>query len=171
MVRPLATILTLALAGGQLSAGEGVGFWTRLANDVHDANAPDAQLARLRRMLEELIERQSRLSGEFKPITPPHQPPPKHPRLGRTSEVVLKKGCSVTVAHTIAWNHYPEDELDVTLTASDASLVVPGKLVLNFERHPFRFSHEIKAGERAGEFTVTLHPAKGKAVEVKVTVR
>ena len=56
------------------------------------------------------------------------------------------------------------------MSASDASLVVPEKLVLEFEKHQFRFEYEIKAGDKAGEFTVTLTPAPGNRVEVRVIV-
>jgi hypothetical protein len=57
------------------------------------------------------------------------------------------------------------------VTASDPSLSVPATLKLDFEKHQFRFEYEVKAGQKTGEFTVTLTPAAGEPVTAKVTVK
>jgi hypothetical protein len=75
------------------------------------------------------------------------------------------------VRHKIEWRQYKEDDLEVTITASDPSLMVPATLKLEFEKHQFRFEYEVRAGEKEGEFTITLTPTAGKPVVVKVTVR
>jgi hypothetical protein len=75
------------------------------------------------------------------------------------------------VRHTIKWGQYAEDELEVKVTASDPSLSVPATLTLDFEKHQFRFEYEVKAGQKTGEFTVTLTPNVGEPVTVKVIVK
>lgn len=95
----------------------------------------------------------------------------KLPAIGERSEVVIEKRDRVVLQHRIEWRQYKEDDLEITVTASDPSLTVPAKLRLEFEKHQFRFEYEVKAGGKAGEFEVTLTPAAGKAVKVKVTVK
>jgi hypothetical protein len=104
------------------------------------------------------------------PRVPP-LPLNEDPVIGAVEPVILRKGDKATLQHTIGWGQYPNDELVVKVTASDASLTVPATLKLDFEKHQFRFEYEIRAGEKTGEFTVTLTPAAGNSVVVKVTVK
>ena len=85
--------------------------------------------------------------------------------------ITLDRSGRTVVRHTISWHQYAEDDLEVKVTASDPSLTVPAKLTLDFEKHQFRFEYEVKAGQKTGEFTVTLAPAVGAPVAVKVTVK
>jgi hypothetical protein len=98
------------------------------------------------------------------------------PKLGELGVVSLSKGESKKLQHTIAWRKYEgpkgkEDELQVKVSASDPSLMVPPELTLTFEKNQFRFDYEIKAGQKAGDFTMTVTPAVGKAVTVQVSVK
>jgi hypothetical protein len=93
------------------------------------------------------------------------------PTIGKVGVVSLAKGETKKVQHTIAWNQYKEDDLKVKVTASDPSVVVPGEMNLNYEKHQFRFEYEIKAGTKEGDFVVTVTPAKGKPVQVLVSVK
>lgn len=176
MLRSLAALASLLLVGGFATAGE--------RSHAHDATHEGDRdrfstvaKPRLQSLLAAIIEKQ-RAVGEGIPHLPrpPHAPLPREPRIGDGAVIVLAKGGTATVKHTIDWRAYVgpkgrEDELDVTLTASDASLKVPEKLTLEFERHQFRFEYEVKAGEKTGEFTITLTPTAGKPVAVKVIVK
>ncbi len=93
------------------------------------------------------------------------------PTFGAVGVVSLTKGETKKVQHTIAWNQYKEDEIVVKVTASDPSVKVPAELKLDFERNQFRFEYEIKAGDKAGDFTVTLTPAVGAPIQVQVSVK
>ena len=85
--------------------------------------------------------------------------------------VTLDRSGRTVVRHTISWHQYAEDELEVKVTASDPSLTVPATLKLDFEKHQFRFEYEVRAGQKTGEFTVTLSPAVGNPVTVAVIVK
>jgi hypothetical protein len=137
-----------------------------------DGDGATAQL-RLQRLLTEIIETQRQMSGGIRTHPPDHHPPPRlvDPHIGESKAVILTKGGTATVRHTIEWRQYEKDELEVIMTASDTSLVVPDKLVLEFEKHQFRFEYQVKAGEKTGEFTITLTPAAGKPVMVQVIVK
>jgi hypothetical protein len=95
----------------------------------------------------------------------------REPQIGAVPAVTLDRGGRAVVRHTIAWHQYAEDELEVKVTASDPSLTVPATLKLDFDKHQLRFEYEVKAGQKTGEFTVTLTPAAGKAMMVKVVVK
>jgi hypothetical protein len=85
--------------------------------------------------------------------------------------ITLARSGRAVVQHAISWGQYPYDELVVKLSTSDNALTVPTEVVLNYDKHQFQFEYEIRAGDKAGEFTVTLTPAKGKAVKVQVVVK
>ena len=92
------------------------------------------------------------------------------PTIGDVGVVSLAKGEAKKVQHTIAWNQYKEDDIVVKLKASDPSITVAPEITLNFEKHQFRFDYEIKAGNKEGTYTVTVTPASGIPVEVKIIV-
>jgi hypothetical protein len=170
-------MLCLVAAGGIASAGDAPIFAAAMQNAAHETERDlngDGEAAKLQQLLEEIIKRQKQVREGIlnDPNRHPHPPrSPREPTIGETPVVVLKKGESATVSHTIRWNQYKFDDLEVTVTTSDRSLVVPEKLALNFESHQFRFQYEIKAGEKDGEFTVTLTPTVGNIVVVKVLVK
>ncbi|MBY0456881.1 MAG: hypothetical protein K2V38_06060, partial [Gemmataceae bacterium] len=94
------------------------------------------------------------------------------PAIGDVGQVALAKGEAKKIQHKIEWRQYKEDDLDVTITSSDPSaLVVPEKITVNFDKNPFRFEYEVKAGAKAGNYTITLTPAVGKPVVVAVVVQ
>jgi hypothetical protein len=128
---------------------------------------------RLVRVLREIRNRQAKIGAELLVLQREHieQVFGKEPVLGAVKPVVLAKKGTATVTHTLEWKLYEKDDLEVKVTASDPSLTVPATLKLDFEKHPFRFEYEVKGGEKAGEFTVTLTPATGKPVTVRVLVK
>jgi hypothetical protein len=88
----------------------------------------------------------------------------------------LAKGEAKKFRHPINWRQYKgppgkEDELIVKVAASDKSLTVPAELKLDFERDQQFFEYEVRAGNVAGEFTVTVTPQPGQPVVVTVTVK
>lgn len=93
------------------------------------------------------------------------------PRIGAVPAITLDRGGRAVIRHSIRWNQYAEDELEVKVTASDPCLTVPAILTLDFEKHSLRFEYEVRAGQKAGEFTVTLTPQVGESVAVKVLVK
>jgi hypothetical protein len=95
----------------------------------------------------------------------------RKPRLGLIGPLVLTKGEAKKVTHKLDWRLFPKDEFTVKLTVSDPSITVPAELKLNFDRDDVSFTYEIQAGNKVGEFTVTLTPEVGDAVIVKVSVK
>ncbi len=128
---------------------------------------------RLIATVREIRDRQEKIRTDIDKLFWAYVPPvlEKDPVIGAAEPIVLEKQGTATVKHTIGWNQYKEDEIVVKVTASDSSLTVPAALKLDFEKHQFRFEYELKGGNKAGEFTVTLTPAAGKSVVVKVSVK
>lgn len=164
MIRVLAALTCVVLTGNFLAAGQ-----------LPASSESDRELARLKAMLAELIRARQQFRdalveeyGNHK-----HRPgvPVREPTIGAVAAITISKGGYATVEHTISWAQYPHDKLDVRMVASDASIVVPDTLALDFEKHQFRFTYEIRARDQAGEYTVTLLPQAGKAVTVKVIVK
>jgi hypothetical protein len=94
------------------------------------------------------------------------------PKIGPVGAVFLVKGESKKIQHEIKWRQYKEDTLVVKLTSSDpTALVVPEELKLDFEKNDLNFDYEIRAANKPGDYTITLTPASGEKVEVKVTVK
>ena len=86
------------------------------------------------------------------------------------------KGETKKLRHAINWRQYKgppgkEDELVVKVASSDPSVVVPAELKLDFERDQQFFEYEVRAGNTAGEFTITVTPQPGQPVKVTVTVK
>ena len=90
------------------------------------------------------------------------------PAVRPAGPLVLGKGETKKVKHAVDWKLYDKDDLVVRLTAPDA-LTVPAELKLSADRNDFEY--DVTAGQAAGEFTVTLTPAVGRPVAVRVTVR
>lgn len=94
------------------------------------------------------------------------------PALGPVGPVFLAKGETKKIKQNIDWRQYKGDTLGVKLASSDpAAVVVPAELMLDFEKHNLNFEYELRAGTKEGDYTITLTPASGEKVEVKVTVR
>ena len=123
-----------------------------------------------------LIERQKRVRLEIVQMQRAIEEDLDKPAIGSVGEVFLTKGETKKITQSLAWRLYKgppgnEDTLVVKLAASDASIVVPAELKLDFEKNNLNFSYEIRAGNKEGTYAVTVTPAAGKPVEVKVTVK
>lgn len=94
------------------------------------------------------------------------------PDISSVGPLSLVKGEAKKIKHSINWRQYKEDNLNVKVSSSDpAGLVVPEELKLDFEKNDIAFEYEIRATNKAGDYTITLAPAVGPKVEVKVTVK
>jgi hypothetical protein len=149
---------------------------TRLSEElqkIRDLLGEKLEYDRVTGMLDSLIRTQERLKAERErwqremgdllrsPL----------PTLGPVGPVLLNKGEARKVRHTISWNQFAEDTLTVKVTASDPSVVVPTELKLTFEGNQESFEYEVRAGQKEGEYAITLTPQAGKPVKVQVTVK
>jgi hypothetical protein len=163
MGRTFLALAWVALAGGFAPAAAPPRVPTPAERDLQELRALLARIqTNQRRIYQEIIAFESYYAVPRAPIVP---------TISGVDEVAIAVGRSVVIQHRISWNQYPGDDMRVRVTSSDPSLVVPKELVLDFDKHQFKFEYEIKAGDKAGTFTVTLTPAAGKAVEVRVTVK
>lgn len=101
-----------------------------------------------------------------------------HPTFGEVGVLSLAKGESKPVSQGIQWNQYKSDDIVVKVGVFDATgnpvadaLTVPAELNLNFEKHQFRFTYEVKALNREGTFKIRLTPAVGLPKEIQVIVK
>ena len=132
------------------------------------------ELEKLTAQLTNIIERQEQLqrSLDKKLAAVEIDIKSPNPRLGPAGPIFLTKGESKKVRHGIGWNQYKADELVVQVTASDpAGVIVPAELKLEFEANDREFQYEIRAGQKEGDFVITLTPAAGEPVQVQVTVK
>lgn len=140
-----------------------------IADELYSLWAAERLLGTLR----EIKQRQEMIRGQIKADFDARVPAllAKEPVLRPAEPLVLERRGKVVVTQQLEWGQYEKDDLEVKVIASDPSLTVPATLKLEFEKHTFRFEYEVKAGEKAGDFTITLTPAAGKPVTVKVTVK
>jgi hypothetical protein len=122
-----------------------------------------AVLEQQRRVKYDLIKYQDYLFGKLTKDTPD---------ISEVGQVLLVKGESKKIQHKIDWRQYKDDFMSIKLASSDPEgVMVPEELKLEFEKNNFDFSYEIRAGNKAGDFTITLTPAAGPKLQVKVTVK
>jgi hypothetical protein len=132
------------------------------------------ELEKLTAQLTNIIERQEEvarsLDKKLKAAEGRLQSP--HPTIDPAGPIFLTKGESKRVRHTMTWNQYKADDLTVKVTASDpAGVVVPAELKLTFDDNSLDFQYEIRAGQKEGDFVITLTPQAGAPVKVQVTVK
>ena len=141
---------------------------------IRQMNSERESIEKLRREFNFLVEQQRRVKSELSKwhsiwVT---QWTKDTPEIFPVGQVFLVKGESKKIQHTIKWRQYKEDNLTVKLESSDqTAVIVPPELKLDFEKNDLNFDYEIRAGNKVGDFTVTLAPAVGSKVEIKVTVR
>jgi hypothetical protein len=132
------------------------------------------ELEKLTNQLSNIIERQEQVRRDLKKredVANEERLSPV-PTLGPAGPIFLTKGETKKVRHTIKWNQFKEDDLSVKVAASDPTgVVVPAELKLNFDANNLDFEYEIRAGQKEGDFAVTLTPQAGKPVKVQVTVK
>jgi hypothetical protein len=118
---------------------------------------------RKRETSEQLLRLQKKLDEDLTSPTPKIVP---------VGQVLVAKGQSKKVKQTINWRNYKEDTLVVTLESSDpAAVIVPKQLKLTFDDNERDFEFEIRAGQQAGDYTITVKPAVGEPVVVPVKVQ
>lgn len=92
------------------------------------------------------------------------------PEIKQATSVSVAKGGTVTVKHAVDWRLFDKGELKVTVTAAaDSGLTVPGTITVKDDKDEFEYP--IKAGDKTGDFKVTVTPAVGKPVDILVTVK
>jgi hypothetical protein len=93
-----------------------------------------------------------------------------NPQLLPTNPVTLKKGEKKSITQAVDWKIFADDSLQVKVQASAGSdLQVPAVLKVSADNDSFSF--EITAGQKTGEFSITLTPSVGAPLTVKVTVQ
>lgn len=133
-----------------------------------------ANKEKLRGWLRDLIGKQRQVGKEIKGMLAIWEADKLKPTpaLGTVGPVFLAKGETKKIKQSIDWRQYKSDTLTVKLSSSDpTAVVVPPELQLDFETNTLSFEYELRAGTKEGEYTITLTPASGDKVEVKVTVR
>lgn len=141
---------------------------------IRQALGEAENLEKVKRNFNVLLEQQLRLRAELRRIQLDVEKNQiqDSPDISPVGPLFLAKGETQKIKHNIRWRQYKEDSLLVKVASSDpAAVIVPNELKLDFEKNDLSFDYEIRAGNKAGEFTVTLTPAVGAKVEVKVTVK
>ncbi len=99
------------------------------------------------------------------------------PTINAVAGLSVSKGQTAIVQHRIDWNQFQGDTMKVGLTVVDATgmpagdaLVVPAEIIVDFEKHQFRFDYAVKAGSKPGTYKITLKPAAGPTIDVQVKV-
>ena len=95
-----------------------------------------------------------------------------NPTVRPVGDVFLVKGEVKRVRHGLNWNDFKGDGFAIKVASSDpAAVVVPPLVKVTFEDNDVAFEYEMRAGNTAGDFTITLTPDVGNPVTVKVKVK
>jgi hypothetical protein len=136
---------------------------------------------KLKKLLETVIETQQRIRKELQDWSTRieddlRKPEPKILPVGA---IFLAKGESKKVKQGISWRQYPKDDVLVKLTVTDKDkkpvpadvIGLPAEMKLNFEKNSIDFEYELKAGNKEGDYTLTIQPEIGDGAVVTVTVK
>jgi hypothetical protein len=93
------------------------------------------------------------------------------PKIIPVGQLLLSKGETKKIRQGIQWRQFRGDEITVKLASSDAAVIVPAEIKLDFERNSLDFEYEIRAGAKDGEYKITLTPSSGDPVVVQVQVK
>jgi hypothetical protein len=94
------------------------------------------------------------------------------PRIVPIGQVLIAKGQTKKVRQDILWREFNGKELVITFESSDPNgLIVPKSIIVPFNDDTLEIEYELKAGDQAGDYSVTVKPAVGKPVVVKVKVQ
>jgi len=153
-----------------------------LAANLADASARPAELElrQLRRMLEEILDNQERIArgtAGWMYSRPACCDPDSgydqgrfQPQIGDVPLLVVLRGTTFKVRHTLKWRQYREDTLAVEIATTSSEVTVPKKLLLEFEKNELEFEYEVRVGA-PGDYTIVLTPAVGEVVMVHLSVR
>jgi hypothetical protein len=141
----------------------------KIRSEIGEAQTKD----KLIRTLRKLKEDQERVADQLKKLAIKRDEifSGSTPLIGNLGAQAFAKGETKKLQHTINWRQFKRDDLKVKVTASDPSIVVPAELNLNFEKDQFRFSYEVKAGQKEGDYKITLTPEEGEKIEIVITVK
>ncbi|MCZ2343687.1 MAG: hypothetical protein LC104_18115 [Bacteroidales bacterium] len=93
-----------------------------------------------------------------------------NPQLLPVPPITLAKGEKKTLTQPVDWKIFADDSLQVKVEASAGSdLKVPAVLKVSADNDSF--TYDVTAGQKTGEFTMTLTPSVGAPLTVKVTVK
>lgn len=93
-----------------------------------------------------------------------------NPQLLPIPAVTLTKGEKKTLTQPVDWKIFADDSLQVKVEASVGSdLKVPTVLKVSADNDSF--TYDITAGQKTGEFSITLTPSVGAPLTVKITVK
>jgi len=137
---------------------------------VREKQGDVVNINKLRDDLRKIIEDQQQVSTALERIKKGIISSLFNPKLLPGPALVLAKGEKRTITQQINWNAYVEGSLTIKLQAQPGSdLQLPAQVIAQDDRDDFSF--ELTAGQKAGEFTITLTPAVGEPLLLKVTVK
>ncbi len=136
---------------------------------VRDRLGEALSLDKLRNQLRSILDTQTLVSAELAELKRRLEKEIFEPSVRPVGPLVLAKGEKKAVKHVMDWKLYDKDDLVVRFAASADALTVPAEVKLSSDKNELEY--EVTAGQKAGEYTLTVTPAVGKPVVVRVTVR
>ena len=136
---------------------------------IRDELGESLTLAKLRDGIQAILKRQQDVRLSLKELDEDLKGKLFKPDVRPAGPVALGKGESKKVKHAIDWKLYDKDDLVIRFLASDPSLKVPTEVKIPADQ--LDFEYEVTAGQKAGDFTVTVMPVVGKPVVVRVSVK
>lgn len=137
--------------------------------EIRNACGESLNIAKLRDKIQAILKRQQDVKLMLDQVAKDIREALFRPDVRPAGPVALGKGETRKVKHAIDWKLYDKDDLVIRFQASDSSVKVPEAVTIPADQ--LDFEYEITAGQKAGDFTVTVIPAAGKAVVVRVTVK
>lgn len=137
--------------------------------DLREKFGESLNISKLRDQIQAILKRQQDVKTMLDDLAKNIRERLFQPDVRPAGPVALAKGETRKVKHSVDWKLYDKDDLVIRLEASDPSLTVPP--MVKVPADDLEFEYPITAGQKSGEFTVTVSPAVGKLVTVRVTVK
>ncbi|HEX4607143.1 MAG TPA: hypothetical protein VH092_02975 [Urbifossiella sp.] len=131
---------------------------------------------KLRAMLASVIEQRKRIRDEMRDWRErvERDLTKKEPELLPLGPIFLTKGETKRFRQGLNWRLFDKDDLTIRAAVNDAEgLTVPPMIRLSFEDVSLTnaFEYEVRAGNKVGDFIITLTPEVGDPVQVRVQVK
>ena len=126
-------------------------------------------MSKLRDGITAIIKRQEEVQKSLKQLDEDIKGALFKPDVRPAGPFAFSKGETKKIKQAIDWKLYDKDDLVIRFLSSEESLKVPAEVKVLADQ--LDFEYEVTAGQKAGDFMITVMPVVGKPVTVRISVK